>query len=110
MRTPLDDTFFAPAGLVLPRLTPQPPLLPGGEERGSEQPQLVLSLRLGHQGSLFLCVQRCGRFASRRLAGVTKSNVDLAPLSRPVGRERGWGRGWGKRSPSEGKHISPIGL
>jgi hypothetical protein len=85
----------------LPPLSPRPPLLPSGEERGSEQPHLISSLRLGHHWPLLSFTGRRGCCASRRLAGATKSNVDLAPLSRPVGRERGWGRGWGKKSGLE---------
>ena len=88
---------FIPVRWFLPPLSPQPPLLPGGEERGSEQPHLISSLRLGHHWPLLSFTGRRGCCASRRLAGATHSNVDLAPFYRPVGRERGWGSGWGKR-------------
>jgi len=97
---------FIPVGWFLPPLSPRPPFHPGGVERGSEQPHLSSSQRPRHHWPLFFRVQRCGCCASRRPAGATQSNVDLAPLSRPVGRERGWGRGWGnssacgERSPS----------
>ena len=92
---------FIPAVWFVPPLSPRPPFHPGGVERGSEQPHLISSLRLGHHWRLLCCTRRRGCHASRRLAGATKSNVDLAPLSRPVGRERGWGRGWGKKSGLE---------
>jgi len=92
---------FILSAYLLPPLSPRPPFHPGGVERGSEQPHLISSLRLGHHRPLLSFTGRRGCCASRRLAGATKSNVDLAPLSRPVGRERGWGRGWGKKSGLE---------
>ena len=88
-------------GSVLLPLSPQPPFHPGGVERGSEQPHFVFSHRLRHHRRLSLFTRRRGCRASRRLAGATQSNVDLAPLSRPGGRERGWGRGWGKKNGLE---------
>ncbi len=101
---------FLRCGSVLPRHTPQPPLLPSGEERGSEQPHLSSSQRPRHHRRLLCCMRRRGCHASRRLAGATQSNVDLAPLSRPVGRERGWGRGWGNSSACVERSTSGINV
>jgi len=94
----------------LPPLSPQPPFHPGGVERGSEQPHLISSQRPRHHRPLLLCAKRRGCCASRRLAGATKSNVDLAPLSRPVGRERGWGRGWGNSSACGERSTSGVNI
>ena len=88
--------------LHFPPLSPRPPFHPGGVERGSEQPHLVLSLRLGHHWRLLVRLdwrqivpaRRC--YPGRSVAEATKPNVAVGPPLSPAGRERGWGREWAK--------------
>jgi len=55
LSTPMPLALFSSRRGFLPPLSPQPPFHPGGVERGSEQPHLSLSRRLG-----FYWLSTCG--------------------------------------------------